>query len=381
MGVFSYEKDGQIFWGYRKHVRFGDRRTQREKQLGCKTKGEAEKQARKLERIWTEELAQKCFQGVTWESLVEKWELALRDGSALDEPLQITTIEDRVRVLQLYTKDWYHLPAAEITTGDVNRVIKRMAAETKSVSRQKALKCAINSLFKWAIECRMLKGVYQSPAIGVSLKRADMEARKPPILTLSEMRKFLESAREIGHKFYHIWACAFHTGARSGELIGLKWSCVDFENRMVLIQTTYNRRLNSFTPTKGGYWREIPMNDQLYSLLNDLRVMKVNGDYVFPHYTEWLRGEGARITRAFCLGIGIPQINFHATRACFATQLIKAGVAPAVVMKIGGWTELKVMQKYIRMAGIEIQGATDRLDLISPRAAMGKVVELFGQRT
>jgi hypothetical protein len=50
-------------------------------------------------------------------------------------------------------------------------------------------------------------------------------------------------------------------------------------------------------------------------------------------------------------------------------------------MKIGGWTELKVMQRYIRMSGIEIKGATACLDLITPKAAMGKVVELFGGKS
>jgi hypothetical protein len=32
------------------------------------------------------------------------------------------------------------------------------------------------------------------------------------------------------------------------------------------------------------------------------------------------------------------------------------------VMQMGGWKDLKTMKKYLRMAGIEIHGATDTLD-------------------
>ena len=53
------------------------------------------------------------------------------------------------------------------------------------------------------------------------------------------------------------------------------------------------------------------------------------------------------------------------------------GVAPAIVMKIGGWKDLKVMQRYVRMAGVEVNGATENLKIMPPRQAMGRVVELY----
>ena len=46
-------------------------------------------------------------------------------------------------------------------------------------------------------------------------------------------------------------------------------------------------------------------------------------------------------------------------------------------MKICGWKDLKTMQRYIRLSGIEVKGATQGLKLLPERDVMGRVVELF----
>jgi integrase len=43
--------------------------------------------------------------------------------------------------------------------------------------------------------------------------------------------------------------------------------------------------------------------------------------------------------------------------------MLRQGVEVARVMKICGWKELKTMQHYVRLAGIEIEGATDGLKI------------------
>ena len=45
--------------------------------------------------------------------------------------------------------------------------------------------------------------------------------------------------------------------------------------------------------------------------------------------------------------------------------MLGQGVEPAKVMKVCGWKELKTMQYYVRLAGIEITGVTEGLRIFS----------------
>ncbi len=66
--------------------------------------------------------------------------------------------------------------------------------------------------------------------------------------------------------------------------------------------------------------------------------------------------------------------SFIRSERFFATLLISSGVAPTIVMKVCGWKDLKTMQRYIRLAGIEEMGATEGLNLLQ----VGSMGDLHG---
>jgi integrase len=203
------------------------------------------------------------------------------------------------------------------------------------------------------------------------------EDKPPQILSLTEIQKLLDEARAMDHQWYPIWYMALHTGMRSGELYALEWNDIDFEGKMITCSKSYNGRMKIFKSTKAGYWRKIPMSAEVEAMLVDLRAKAEPGAvHVLPRINRWRRGEAARILREFCDGIGISSVNFHALRACFATHLLNAGVSSPVVKKICGWTDEKVMTRYIRLAGIDVRGATEGLGFTRPEVGVRKVANL-----
>lgn len=66
------------------------------------------------------------------------------------------------------------------------------------------------------------------------------ESEKMRALTIKEQRLFLETVK--GTSNYNQYALLLQTGLRTGEMIGLRWSDEDFENRVLHIHRTMEWR-------------------------------------------------------------------------------------------------------------------------------------------
>jgi integrase len=365
MAIKEYIKDGVRLFSVTVSVYSrGDRSLRKQKfRSGLATLNEAKRVERELVFRAQEDLMKTEMQSAEWGTLVDEWELALRSGTGSSRGLVKTTQEDYINVMRLHTKDWWNRPADQISPADVRDTLVRLHETGRSHACQKRLKTAIDGVFRWGIESRRVKHALFSPARGVALV-GRVEEKRPEILTLNEIRLLLKSAKSMGHRWYPIWAMALLTGCRSGELYALQWPDLDFENRRVMISKSFNKRTREIGTTKAGYWREIPMSSELEILLKELKLSRGHKKWVLPHHPEWHAYQQASVLRQFCKELGLPSIRFHALRACFATQLVRDGIAPSIVMKVCGWKDLKTMQRYIRLAGIEIEGATDKLKIM-----------------
>lgn len=311
----------------------------------------------------------------TWNSVVSKWEMEAKKGN-LGEYSPITIL-DRTASMHKWTKDWMNVEAAQLTRAHGRELIKKLIEAKKSSGFIKSVKNTVNMIYNFGIEEGMIQGVRVSPVHGIKLNFKTEKV--PDILTIEEIKKLLYEAKRMEHPWYPVWAFALLTGMRSGELYALEWNDVDLENNLIRVSKSHNNRLNIIKSTKAGYWRNIPISPELRVLLINLK--QNNSNYVLPRFTNWERGEQARDLRAFLKGIGLPSIKFHALRACFATQLLAKGTPPAIVMKICGWRDLKTMEFYIRVAGVDEKGATDCLKILpSEVEVMDNVVSLFGLR-
>lgn len=346
------------------------------RQKGFKTKDEAKRAERKLYLVVERELVEAEQKGSRWSTLVDEWEVVARDGTEVfQKQLNLNTISDYTIAVRTHCKDWMLLHASEIDRSLAWKTLDHVE-RTVSVSRRKRVRIAVDAIFRWAILSGRLKGIPALPTEGFKGTVRE-EEKMPEILNLTQIRNLLKYAGEIGHAWFYHWALALFTGMRSGELYALQWDQVDFENNLIYVHRNWTSK-TKFGPTKGRYWRSVPIgNEQVLKLLHELKAKAGNSPFVLNHFEEWSRGGQARVLRAFCEGCGFPSIKFHTLRACWATQLIRDRVAPGVVMKMGGWKDIKTMQRYIRLAGIEIEGGTASLKLLPEKEVAERAVTLF----
>jgi integrase len=343
---------------------------------GFKTREAAEKAERKLYLVTERELVDAERKGCLWSTLLNEWEIAARGGKDIfQKQLSPNTVDDYTIIIKTHCKDWMQLHATEVDRTKAWKTLDCVEREV-SISRRKRLRTAIETVYRWAILSGRLKDIKSLPTEGFK-GNATEEEKMPEILNLGQIRSLLKYARDIGHLWYRHWALALFTGMRSGELYALQWDQVDLENNLIYVHRNWTSK-TGFGPTKGRYWRAIPIgNDQVLKLLKELKELSKSSAFVLHHFECWTRGGQAKILRTFCDGCGVPSIKFHTLRACWATQLIRDKVAPAVVMKMGGWKDADTMQRYIRYAGIEVEGGTASLKLLPEGEVLGRVVELF----
>lgn len=163
--------------------------------------------------------------------------------------------------------------------------------------------------------------------------------------------------------------------------MALGWNDIDFEGMTISVSKQWTSKAG-YTTTKTQRSRIVPMSDDLAQFLKELKLKRgSDGQFVLPHFREWENGEQAKITREFCAAVGITPVKFHDLRATFITNLLSRGVPLAQVMAVVGHNQLKTTNGYLRKAGVEVRGVTDKLGYAMPEDIQGaKVLSLVRKK-
>ena len=325
---------------------------------------------RDLLREAEREKAKREVDGTNWETLLSMYDVYASEKLQNGEWCQgKQTYDEAIRALHSWTKHWYREAAARISASDITKLLHNMKADGCSDSSIGKLKGDIKKVFEFGLLYDHIRGIRHSPTNGVSIK--SRRRMRTEILSEDEIKKLLSYSRQYEPVWHYIWAFAIYTGARNGELYALKWTDVNFKDRMITIQRSFNKKYQEEKCTKTGDWRHVSICDSLWEIVLEL---KNNHDhdvqrgacnhigYVLPRPGVWQNGEQARKLRQFCEEIGVTPVCFHTLRACFATELLKRGVSVPSVMRVGGWTSVKTMMHYVRLSGVNDKGITDPLD-------------------
>lgn len=297
-----------------------------------------------------------------------------------DECMRHMKLEYKPSTLYNYEtqiKKWIHphwkgMEITKITKFDVFDVLFQKCEAIVSENNRKTILKMLKRLFQMAIEERLID---RNPCAGIKVKVAEVEQK---VLTNSEVETFLREAKNTNHKFYPIWALALMTGMRSGELYALKWSDIDFDAKIISVSKQWSSR-NGLGPTKSGRTRIVPISESLLTFLKELQLKtKKDQETVLPHYRDWQNGEQARVTREFCITIGVTPVKFHDLRATFITNLLARGESLARVMSLVGHSQLKTTNGYLRKAGVDVQGGTDKLGYQLPQSITAQIFSING---
>jgi len=153
------------------------------------------------------------------------------------------------------------------------------------------------------------------------------EGKKIRILTQAEITAFLDTVKD--QKYRTLFMLAIMSGARQGELLGLKWTDVDWENNQIRIERTYNNQVWYQPKTKGSR-RKIDLGPTMMQELKLWRVACPPTDLglIFPNEAGGPINHNNLVSRHFLQALraaGIEKIRFHDLRHTYASLLIEQG--------------------------------------------------------
>jgi integrase len=366
MAIRTFEQCGRKFYEvYVSGETNGGRRFQKKK-----TKIDTLKKAQETEFEFKRELARLKEQAVPYRW--EEWlEACLHRMKGNFQPS--TIVNYRTTLDKWITPLWKGRDIHTIKRDDVYRAIfETVDPRLKPASRKCVLKFT-KRLFQIALEEGLIE---RNPCLGIRVRVPEVEQK---VLTTAEANLLLQEARRHGQPFYDIWATALMTGMRSGELFALRWTDIDFDARIISVTRQWTSK-NGFGPTKSRKTRVVPISDGLLQFLKELKLKRGDAEFVLPHLDEWKNGEQARVIASFCQAIGITPVKFHDLRATFITNLLAQGESLARVMSIVGHTELRTTNGYLRRAGVDVKGGTDKLGYSLPSGSPAQVIGLRRDR-
>lgn len=209
---------------------------------------------------------------------------------------------------------------------------------------------------------------------------------RPPSVTREEVQPWSpeEAGQFLGvsaeHRLYALFAVGVALGLRRGELLGLRWSDVDLDERVVRVRQNVQRLpevgMVYGTPKTGKSRRTIPLPARSVKVLRAHRARQAAEVLALgPGWTEsglvftssvGTVVEPRNLSRLFdrlIAAAGVRRIRFHDLRHTCASLLLAQGVPPRVVMDVLGHSQMAItMDLYSHVMPTALREAADAID-------------------
>ena len=187
-----------------------------------------------------------------------------------------------------------------------------------------------------------------------------------------EYERLVEAAKALGPVTHLIVLLGGEAGLRCGEIIGLEWRDVNFENRQLCIQRSEWR--GHITAPKGGRIRHVPMTHRLTQALAMFSKSGERRGRVLVHkrLTQDIVGNHVR-RAARCAGISGNGV--HRLRHTFCSHLAMRGAPARAIQELAGHQNLGTTERYMHLSQSAIEGAIRLLEKTTPEAGRGDILE------
>ena len=377
MGVKVRERpEGSgVYWVFIDHQ--GHRKA---KKIG-RDKGEAEKAARKIEAKLTLGelglLAKAQNSKPTFKKYAEYW------LETYVKPIRRITTYERYR--DMLNRHVFPVlgdkPIDQIKRTDIRDLILQKRKDGLSRSMLCLIRDVISGPMGYAVEDEIITG---NPVSGI-LKRLQLEREKRITvepMNEKEVQLFLDVCSQHFREHWEFFLCAFRTGMRLGELLGLKWGDIDWNAKFIRVERSYKR--GHFDKTKTGKTRRVDMSDQLEAALKELLTARKREAvrtgsptplaYIFQRDGNPIeQNHIRRIFKRVLTKAGIREMRIHDIRHTYASLLLSQGESPVYVKEQLGHQSIQItVDIYGHLIPSSNRGAVNRLDSPQPSATQAQ---------
>ena len=244
-----------------------------------------------------------------------------------------------------------HKQLASLTTADIQKFYNKIKKEGRvhphpihghvlSDSMVRKIHMMLHEAMEVAVRERY---IVRNPTDNTTIPKKTTTEKQ--VLDDSQLNRFLEAIQgePYWHDFFYVEVM---TGLRRGEICGVKWSDIDFNEGTLCIKRSVSTKEGGGvsigeTKTDAGA-RTIIMPPSVATLLGEKRSDAIN-EWVFPHYTnpsDPLHPSSAyKKLKTILKRLELPLLRFHDLRHTFATQATDGGVDPKTLAGILGHTD------------------------------------------
>ncbi|ACN17856.1 Phage integrase family protein [Desulforapulum autotrophicum HRM2] len=224
--------------------------------------------------------------------------------------------------------EFKNLKIHQITIQRVEKFITDRQAAGMNLSTLRKILVSLRQIFNLAVKRGYCP---RNPLDYADMPKSQGEetdgADKIQILTHDQITAFLEVVTE--QKYHVLFSLAIFSGARQGELLGLKWSDILWGDSQIHIQRSFNNQRFYDTKTKGSN-RKIDIGPVMLKKLKKWRLACPPGglDLVFPTAKGNPMNHNNMVNRYFLPGLKaakLERIRFHDMRHTYASLLIDQG--------------------------------------------------------